>query len=274
MNPENVFPKMVPLRSARRKSGFTLIELLVVIAIIAILAGMLLPALSKAKAKAHGTACLNNLKQLTLCWIMYAHDNDDKLVLNHLNNPNSWIDGQGGSIHGLTFTPAMTNTLILSKGALFQYNTSVEIYKCPSDEMWPPQGGRRVKRARSFAMNGRMNGNADWVQDNRVQAYTKLSSISEPSPSSALVFIDENPYTIDDGFFAIPTFRDIWQNAPAARHNNGGVLSFADGHAELWRWIEGTTGQIKRLDAPPKSPGPDRDLKRMQDVINTKFRNR
>src|SRR5689334_7910115 len=111
----------------RRSSAFTLIELLVVIAIIAILASLLLPALSKAKAKAGATKCMNNLKQLQLAWIMYAHDNDDTLVPNNLADPQSWI---GGNLAVLT---GLTNENDIKMGKLWNYNHSLQIYRCPND---------------------------------------------------------------------------------------------------------------------------------------------
>jgi prepilin-type N-terminal cleavage/methylation domain-containing protein/prepilin-type processing-associated H-X9-DG protein len=245
-------------------AGFTLIELLVVIAIIAILAGMLLPALAKAKSKAQGVSCLSNLKQLQLCWNMYANDNNDNLIWNHLGVPESWIDGRVT----ISASPGWTNLANITNGALFKYNTSVDIYKCPADELWPITAARKVRRVRSYSMSGHMNGDADWVQMDRVKANKKYGDIMAPGPSGALVFIDENPYTIDDGYFAVRCFdtAPYWQNAPAGRHNSGGVLSFADGHSELWKWREGNTSKIKILDAPAVKPV-DRDLQRLQKAV-------
>jgi len=256
------------VKSTIWRGGFTLIELLVVIAIIAILAGMLLPALGKAKAKASGIKCLSNTKQLMLCWIMYADDNEDKMVSNTLGSVDSWIDGTKG-IQGGAPTPNMTNRNIIADGLLYQYNSSVEIYQCPSDKRWPLTGARSVKRVRSYSIQGRHNSNVAWVQGANYPDYRKLSDIRSPGPSQNMVFVDENPFTIDDGYFAIPVGTDSakWQNAPAARHNCGGVFGFADGHSETLRFVEPTTCTIDTLDYYSPKREKDIDLRRISDWI-------
>lgn len=239
--------------------GFTLIELLVVIAIIAILASMLLPALSKAKAKAGATKCMNNLKQLQLCWIMYAHDHDDTLVPNYLASPEAWISGNVASL------PGVTNENDIRIGKLFKYNDSLEIYRCPNDD-GARVGGRKYPRVRNFSMSGRMAGPpaADFVNPG-LPYFTKLSSINRPAPSSAFVFVDEEGDSIDDGFFAVRATipnNGFWQNTPASRHGNAGQVSFADGHAEFWRWVEPTTQKLKGLNQNTRAG--DRDLEKFR----------
>src|SRR5688572_11100122 len=247
-------------RSRERVFGFTLIELLVVIAIIAILAGMLLPALAKAKSKAGATKCLNNLKQLQLCWVMYAHDHDDNIIPNFLADPRAWI---GGTVQAL---PGATNINDIKAGQLWKYNTSLEIYRCPNDQGGLRVGTRRYTRVRSFSMSGRMNGpDAAIFVNPGLPFFRKLSSINSPSPSEAFVFVDEQSDSIDDGFYAVrANVRNagFWQNTPASRHGNSGQVSFADGHAEYWKWREPTTAKLTGLDKTTRAG--DRDLERFR----------
>jgi len=225
---------------------------------------MLLPALAKAKAKAGAISCLNNLKQLTLCWVMYAHDHDDKLVPNNLNNPNSWISGNVSSM------PGATNINDIKVGKLFPYNSSLEIYRCPSDKLGVKVGGRNLIRVRSFSINGRMNGDTVGQFVNpTLPFFKKLSDIRRPDPVNANVFVDESTEgpvcSIDDGFFAVRADvknAGFWQNTPASRHGKMGQVSFADGHAEYWKWVEPTWTKLKGLDVTTKAG--DRDLEKFR----------
>lgn len=226
--------------------AFTLVELLIVITIIAILAALLLPALSKSKAKAESIACLNNLKQLQFCWQMYVGDNDDLLPPNNfvyeiysqqaISQGASWCLGN---------TRTDTTTTNIENGMLFQYNRSVAIYHCPSDKstVEAPDGTKLSQlRTRSYNMSQSVNGYPEYYPglSASIPSFKKSTQIKDPHPSKLIVFIEVHEDGILDSLFGIPT--QHWDNSlnwwdlPANRHLQGCNFSFADGHVERWKW--------------------------------------
>jgi len=262
-----------PIKS-RRCRGFTLIELLVVIAVIALLIAILIPALRSAKEQGQRTVCLNNLKQLTLAWIMYAEENDGNLVNGRLSSIQyifgpPWVDLIGFSV------PDPNNPD--SRGALWAYIRHAGVYRCPRARRKPEQyvtyaivcaanGESPHETRESYFKSKRIGRTVLWLR--------KLSDIVSPSAGQRMIFIDHGKSPSPD--FRVHYAYPAWNlgSIPLVDHNRGITLSMADGHVEYWKWRGAETmdlinaklpdGSFNSMGFEPRTEDGMYDLQRLQ----------
>lgn len=249
-----------------RLRAFTLVELLVVIAIIAILAALLLPALSKAKARAKTIDCVDHLRQLQVCWHLYAHDNEDVMVPNNfvyfvnVGTTNGPTLGEDQMSWCRTLAPLDTDPINENTSLLFAYNRNPAIYHCSSDYSTVTSRPDLI-RNRSYNMSN----SANCARDNHFRLATEI-----PVPTSLFIFIDTDADEIWDTTFGVlgvgSYWQDYWLDIPADRHNTRSCnLTFADGHVETWKWNESKGG---RLTGSHYTTAEDlADLRRLQQCI-------
>ena len=263
-------------KTVGRRDGFTLIELLVVIAIIAILAAMLLPALSRAKLKAQGISCMNNTKQITLAWIIWSGDNSEVLL-----DSRAWMSGDVSDPGSFDFVDVDSNGrpgANMPNSPLHSYvGKNVKVYKCHGDPrvstLAPKFVGTPV--CRSVAMNSWIG--TDWGSGGEYYVFKKSSDLNRPGPSNTYVILDESKNSINDGFFAVPmdTYdpnnlpAKAFVDVPATYHGTAGSFSFADGHSEIHKWKDARTITVNIFGTSPNNV----DLDWIQSKSSAKIRN-
>jgi len=261
----------LPAKQERRPDGFTLIELLVVLATLAILGALLLPALAQTRQNSQVIQCQANQRQLSVAWMMYARDNSDKLVpvgsfayqpMNFSENP--LTDAQlrpggrlaqfcPGNLQNAPMVSGHYYTNWILAGLIYPYLQTTAVYKCPADLSLCPFGASpnfALPSERTYSVNCYVGGMQWWNQS--YKRYLKLSDMNRPGPAHTWVFIEENPASIDDCYFALdPSVPTLWYNSPAVLHGNAGVLTYADGHSEAHRWTDGNMIGDKNPQSPP-----------------------
>lgn len=241
--------------------GFTLVELLIVIALIATLAALLLPVLHQARARATGYQSVNNTRQLVFAWMLYADDNNGRLPYNRggagggknpaLKTNLNWVN------NNLTWEldADNTNTATLTEASLGPYvNRVTQIYRCPNDKVLSAEQRKAgwSQRVRSYSMNA-MIGDAGELTDQGFNEnnpyYVQFFRIIDlPRPADIFVFVEEHPDSINDGYFLNRYYVNQWIDLPSSDHNGAAPFAFADGHAQLHRWVDDSTQQPLQPD--------------------------
>lgn len=283
------------LTPARSRHGFTLIELLVVIAIIAILAAMLLPAMSKAKSKAQGIGCMNNTRQLMYAWRMYAEDNHDLLLYGYGSQANDMPYVWCGAAYGIYmlayYTPNQdgnwdTNGTIRTSLMYPYCGKSDGVWHCPADTSYGiTPGGQRVPRPRSMSMSNWVGGNGDspengykggWGLSAKYSTVArKLSDISagQPGPAMTFVLLDERPESLNDGYFVVEMngysttqlSSSELVDYPSISHNGACGFGFADGHSEVHKWMDAVISAPMPPMTKTYPAGQAKDVRWLQD---------
>jgi prepilin-type N-terminal cleavage/methylation domain-containing protein/prepilin-type processing-associated H-X9-DG protein len=262
-----VFCKSFRDLGRKRPRGFTLIELLVVIAVIAILAAMLLPALSQAKSRTQNLTCINNLKQLEDSCHLYSTDYQDFLPPNQVGGfvTMSSTNGPSDVTNVLSWCPGIApydaDTTDVQIGLIYPFNQQPAIYHCPSDQS-TVDGFPNLLRTRSYCMSISVN------CPDLPHSYHKFTEVTDLSPSQCFVLIDTQEEDIWDGTFGITSldsyYSSFWIDLPADRHMLGANLSFVDGHVEHWKWL---AHKIFRGPFPAWSDDDLTDLHRLQACV-------
>ena len=211
-----------------RRNAFTLIELLVVIAVIAVLMAILMPALNRAREQGKRTACVNNLRQLTVGWILYADDNNDKIVAANTGATAAWV------VYADATTTEQTKINGIRSGTLFKYCPEVKLFKCPTGVR-----GELVTYAIPDTMNGYY-----FIPGTKEQRSTAAPRFQ--AADNQIVFLDEG--RLSPSSWTIHYDQERWWDQITARHGDGTNFSFADGHAEYWKWKDPRTLEVAKMD--------------------------
>jgi prepilin-type N-terminal cleavage/methylation domain-containing protein len=263
--------------SRKSREAFTLVELLVVLAVVALLAVMLLPAIAATKPNSQAFQCMNNQRQITLAWLMYAEDNKDVLAPNdfpfttaYLGYPHqSWMRNWVVGTMEQGLDAGRSSEFTDPNSVLSAYETNAAVYRCPADNYIDPNShGLHV---RSYSMNSAVGTiwfswfsevgfgppagspvQGGWLPGaayNSAQTtwltYGKLSSFTKPGPANTFVIMEENPQSINDGSIAMSALAAPGEtfliDCPAGNHDGASCVSFADGHVIIHKWLDGRT---------------------------------